>query len=49
MVFVKTGHVSCLEVGVRNPELKNIYEADQKYGGSDLFNKMDLEVPLKVR
>lgn len=51
MVFVKTGHmvISCLEVGVRKPELKNIYQADHQYGGSDLINKMDLEISPKVR
>ena len=51
MVFVKMGHmvISCLEVGVRKTELKNIYQADHQYGGSDLINKLDLEIPPKVR
>lgn len=41
--------MSCLKVEVRKPELKSIYEANHQYGDSYLFNRMDLEIPPKVR
>jgi len=41
--------MSYLKAEVRKPKLKSICEADHQYGDSYLFNRMDLEIPLKVR